>query len=108
MKSNTLKWTLVAIISTVLSILLIKQYADTRNLFWGGLSFLSYGLLVLSFSFLFSSEEVVIVYPIVKASSIAIIVFLSVFFYKEQLDLQSAVAILMILAAIFMLSKKLS
>ena len=98
----------MAIISTVLSILLIKQYADTTNLFWGGLSFLSYGLLVLSFSFLFSSEEVVIVYPIVKASSIAIIVCLSAFFYKEQLDLQSAVAILMILAAIFMLSKKLS
>jgi len=108
MKKHTFIWAFLAIFSTVMSITFIKQYADTLKLIWVGLSFLSYTLLVLSFSFLFSSQDVAIVYPIVKASSIAIIVCMSVFFYKQTLDTQSAIAILMILAAILMLSNKLS
>jgi len=108
MNLNTLMWTFAAIMSTVMSITFIKQYADTTKLLWVGLSLLSYILLVLSFSFLFSSEDVAIVYPIVKASSIVIIVLLSVFFYNQKIDTQSALAILMILVAIFMLSSKLS
>jgi multidrug transporter EmrE-like cation transporter len=107
MKIITFYWTLVAISSTVASVMLMKQYAETKQLFWSALSVVSYIFLILSCSSLFAIKDVAIVYPLVKASSIAIIVMLGVFFYKEKLDTQSMIAILMIIIATLMLSKKL-
>jgi multidrug transporter EmrE-like cation transporter len=107
MKINTFLWTLAAISSTVAGVMSMKQYAETKQLFWSALSITCYMILLLSFSTLFATKDVAIVYPFVKASSIAIIVMAGVIFYKEKLDSQSIIAIIMILIATFMLSKKL-
>jgi multidrug transporter EmrE-like cation transporter len=108
MKIYILLWTLIAIVATVMGVVFIKKYTETKHFFWIFLSLMSYILLILSFSIIFQSEHVVIIYPIVKASSIVIIVILSSIFSKEKLDTQSIIAILMILIAIYMLSHKLT
>jgi len=108
MKTYILLWTSIAIISTVMGIIFIKKYTETKQLFWNFLSLMSFILLIISFSIIFQSEHVVIIYPIVKACSIILIVILSAIFFKEKLDTQSIIAILMILIAIYMLSHKLT
>jgi len=108
MKIYILLSTLIAIVASVIGVIFIKKYTKTKDFFWIFLSIMSYILLILSFSIIFQSENVSIIYPIVKTSSIVIIVILSLIFSKEKLDTQSIIAILMILIAIYMLLHKLT
>lgn len=99
-------WIILIIITSIILIFLIKNYADTNNN-----KYLMYYLLVLPiYLFVYvkslQKNNLSKIYPIIKIVTIILVVLISIILYEEKVNLQLMIGILFsIIAMYYLLSK---
>jgi len=98
-------WNIIAPISAIIPIALIKEYTLNKNflLLIGALC--CYIVLLYSYIIIFKNNKVSSRYTIIQIVQILIIILIGVLFFKEKITLSMLLGILLGIASIFLLNK---
>jgi multidrug transporter EmrE-like cation transporter len=107
MKIYNILWFFVAAIAAAIPIPLIKKYTETKDVKWIAASLFSYLILVYAYSIILENKNITIVYPLLKVLSVLIVIAVGFLAFRNKIDIQTIVGILLGIASIYILSRKL-
>lgn len=87
-------------------ILLTKKYLQSNNFIWMIIALILAIILLYIYTLLLEKRNVSIVYTYLKLLSIIIVIFIGIIFFKESLDNEVIIAIVLGLISIYILSSK--
>lgn len=94
-------------ISAASSVLFVKKYTQTHNLFYIVMSFILCMITIYSYINLLKYENLSYVYPTVKILSIIIVTTSSIFFFNEKINTTYIIGLLLGILSICILSTSL-
>jgi len=98
-------WIITAAILAALPVPFIKNYIATKNYIWIFLSVISYLILIMAYANLFSGQNIVAVYSLIKILSIIIVTVFGIVLFKNKLTVSLIVGILFGIVSIYLLSQ---
>ena len=99
------KWNIIASISAIVPIALIKEYTINKNILLLIASLVCYVILLYSYVIIFATNNVSTTYTIIQVFQILIILLVGVLFFKEKLTLKMVLGILLGITAVLLLNK---
>jgi len=99
-------WFLVGTICSALTVPFIKLYIETNNYLWVGIAYLVELVLVYIYSILLHNYDMTIVYPMMKQSSILIVVFIGYMIFDSKFNVEKIIGIILSIVSIYLLSYK--
>jgi len=107
MKTYNILWFFIAAITAAIPIPLIKKYTETKDVKWIIASVFSYSTLIYAYSIILENKNITIVYPLLKVLSVLIVIGVGFLAFRNKIDFQSIIGILLGVASIYILSRKL-
>ena len=98
-------WSIIASISAIIPILLIKEYTISKNILLLIGSILCYLVLLYSYIIIFNNNKVSSTYTIIQVAQTIIVLFAGVLFFKEKITLSMLLGILLGIGSILLLNK---
>ena len=99
------KWSIIASISAIIPIVLIKEYTISKNIFLLVGSLLCYLVLLYSYVIVFKNNKVSSTYTVIQIVQILILILAGVLFFKEKITVSVLTGILLGIGAIILLNK---
>lgn len=99
------KWNIIALISAIIPIPLIKEYTINNNILLLIGSLICYMILLYSYIIIFKDNKVSSTYTIIQVVQVLIIILAGVLFFKEKITPSMILGILFAISAILLLNK---
>jgi multidrug transporter EmrE-like cation transporter len=97
-------WILIGAITAAMPVIFIEFYIKKKNIIWIALAILSYFLLIISYIVILPSNNIIIIYPLLKILSIIIVVLCGFFLFSKKLSIKGLIGILFGIISIYLLS----
>jgi multidrug transporter EmrE-like cation transporter len=100
---------LLILIGTICSTIIvpfIKLYIETNNFIWFILACFIDLIVIWIYSIILKNNDMIVIYPMMKISSIIILVFIGYILFNSVLDTKKILGILLSIIAIYLLSCK--
>ncbi len=99
------RWNIIAPISAIIPIILIKEYTISKNVLLLIGSLICYLVLLYSYINIFKDSKVSSTYTIIQVVQILIVLVAGVLFFKEKITISMLLGILLAIGAILLLKK---
>lgn len=106
MDLSSLPLFIVAIITSSLTVILLKSHMLTQNKVYVPLAIISELILVFSYMAILNNSKMNIMYPLIKIMSILIVVPIGILLYDEQLNFLNIIGVILGILALLLLSCK--
>ena len=100
-------WFIVAIVTSSLPIPFIIYYTKTKHLYWILLSFISYCVMLYSYTITFTSGNVATLYPLIKILHVILVVVSSIVLFNSKLNIEVLSGLILAIMSIYILSKNI-
>jgi len=95
---------LVSTIATTLSIVFVKQYTISKNIFWIIYAIICSIMVIWSFTIILPTGKMYIIYPTIKILTILLIAIIGDIYFNEKLNTTSLIGIILSIISIYILS----
>lgn len=106
MQIHNFVWYFIAVITPALAMLFVKYYTHNKNKFLILYSMICYALFIKACTELITNKNLIVIYALIKISSILMVVLLDYLFIGDKLDMQSKIGILLGIVSIYLLYNK--
>ena len=97
---------IIAIITSSMTVLLLKQHTKSKNNMCILFAIIADLVLIFTYLTILNNYNVNVMYPIIKIMSMIIVVLIGVFIYGEHMILENKIGIILAIVALLLLSKK--
>ncbi len=97
-------WIVVGAVISIIPAYFIKKYNITKNYIWLFLSMICYCILMLAYSKLFVSKNIVTIYQIIKILSVLLATVFGYLFLSYKLTIKTMFGVIFAIMSIYLLS----
>ena len=100
-----LMWFTIAAVAAALPSIFVKNYLKSKNNGWILLAMISYLTLILAYTVVLADDRIAIIYPLLNAFNVSIVVGVGILVYKEKINTTEIMGIVLLMMAIYLLSR---
>lgn len=104
MELDVIFWIILGAVISIIPAYFVKKYNITKNYIWIFLSIICYCILMLAYSKLFLSKNIVTTYQIIKILSVLLATFFGYLFLNYKITIKTTFGVIFAIMSIYLLS----